>query len=205
MNTARAILRLGVMLAAGSATLIAAPRAASADTLLFRRPGVHPEYFFEAEPHMLLGFIDPPGAAGQNGFGLGFRGAIEVFDNGFVATINNTIAVGFGLDWVRYEFKHARCARGPSGECATFEEIDDTLDYFWLPIVMQWNFWLSRNWSVFGEVGPALRIAPDSGEDDVEFDFVNVWGGGRFHFSDTITLTMRVGYPTFSVGASFLF
>jgi hypothetical protein len=29
--------------------------------------------------------------------------------------------------------------------------------------------------------------------------------GGRFHFNDSLALTMRVGYPSFSLGVSFLF
>ena len=30
------------------------------------------------------------------------------------------------------------------------------------------------------------------------------YAGARFHFTDRITLTMRVGYPDFSLGVSFL-
>ena len=29
--------------------------------------------------------------------------------------------------------------------------------------------------------------------------------GGRFHFNDSVALTMRLGYPAFSLGVSFLF
>src|SRR5262245_11776100 len=77
--------------------------AAHADTLMINKPGQHPQYFFEAEPHLLLGFIDPPGVGSGLGVGAGFRGTIELVDNGFVPTINNTIGIGFGLDWVTYE------------------------------------------------------------------------------------------------------
>jgi hypothetical protein len=38
---------------------------------------------------------------------------------------------------------------------------------------------------------------------DFEFDPFVFYAGGRFHFSDAISLTMRAGWPTFSVGASF--
>jgi hypothetical protein len=31
-----------------------------------------------------------------------------------------------------------------------------------------------------------------------------IYAGGRFHFTERITLTMRVGHPTASVGVSFL-
>jgi hypothetical protein len=31
------------------------------------------------------------------------------------------------------------------------------------------------------------------------------YAGGRWHFADYAALTLRVGYPTFSAGVSFLF
>ena len=67
--------------------------------------------------------------------------------------------------------------------------------------MLQWNFWLSRNWSVFGEPGLAFRIA-DPG--DSKLDTFLIYGGGRFHFSEAAALTMRIGHPTFSLGVSFL-
>jgi len=82
---------------------------------------------------------------------------------------------------------------------------DDT-DYLWIPVVMQWNFWLHRKWSVFGEVGAAFRF-----DDMKEFGFSPLisWGGGRFHFTDSTALTLRLGIPFvltpyISLGVSFL-
>jgi hypothetical protein len=66
---------------------------------------------------------------------------------------------------------------------------------------MQWNFWLSRRWSVFGEPGLLLRYVYD----DLGVSPFVVYGGGRLHFSENVALTLRVGYPTFSAGISFLF
>jgi hypothetical protein len=150
------------------ALLNAAP--AKADQSIIKFPGDHPDYVFEAEPHLLVALVpfDEPE------FGAGFRGTIEIVDNGFIKTINNTVGIGFGADF-------------------TFEE------RIWIPVVMQWNFWLSRNWSVFGEPGGALRFKKDK----LEPDWV-LYGGGRFHFTEYITLTMRIGHPTASVGVSFL-
>ncbi len=111
--------------------------------------------------------------------GVGFRGTINLVHNGFVTTINNNVGIGFGLDWVD---------KG-----------------VWLPVVMQWNFWLSRNWSVFGEPGLAFRVGERlSGKHDDHLGVLGLWVGGRFHFTDRVALTMRVGRPTFSVGVSFL-
>jgi hypothetical protein len=149
-------------------------REAAADQLVIKFPGQHPDYVFEAEPHVLLAPFHRffPGA--------GFRGSIELVDNGFVPSINNTVAVSFGADWAD---------KG-----------------VWLPVAMQWNFWLSRNWSVFGEPGLAFRVGKgfDGRGPNHGFGWLALWVGGRFHFTDTITLTLRLGRPTLSVGVSFL-
>lgn len=157
----------------GAAVLVAlgvlgAPRMAFADQAIIKFPGMHAAYSFEAEPHLV---VDP-----FHHFvpGIGFRGTVELVDNGFIKSINNTVGLGFGADWT-----NDRQIR--------------------MPVVMQWNFWLSRNWSVFGEPGGELRF--DNGR--VHGDPV-LFIGGRFHFSDAVTLTMRAGHPVASVGVSFL-
>jgi hypothetical protein len=140
--------------------------AAFADTSTIKLPGAHPDYVFEAEPHALIAPFDDLRP------GVGFRGTIELVDNGFVKSINNTVGIGFGADW--------------------------TQDHFRVPVVMQWNFWLSRNWSVFGEPGGLIDFGKKTRPHPA------FYAGGRFHFTDNITLTMRVGHPTASVGVSFL-
>jgi hypothetical protein len=159
-------LRLVFALALAAPTLIVtAP--ARADTSVIKLPGAHPDYVFEAEPHALVSPFDAfrPG--------LGFRGTVELVDNGFVKTINNTVGIGFGADWAK--------------------------DHFRVPVVMQWNFWLSRNWSVFGEPGGLLDFGGKKTSAHPA-----IYAGGRFHFTDRVTLTLRVGHPTASVGVSFL-
>ncbi|MBX3130994.1 MAG: hypothetical protein KF718_30020 [Polyangiaceae bacterium] len=173
---------------------------AVANTSVIKRPGAHPDYVFEAEPHLAFGFFDGP--LDGEGIGPGFRGTIELVDNGFITTINNTVGIGFGLDWLLYG-DHCP-GRGPAPRnCHDHDRVI-------IPVVMQWNFWLTRNWSVFGEPGLALRF--DNDHHDDRFDdrdrrlrirpFV-FYAGGRYHFNDAIALTMRVGHPTFSVGVSF--
>jgi len=104
--------------------------------------------------------------------GVGFRGTFVIVQNGFISSINNSIGIGIGADW--------------------------TKDHFRVPVVMQWNFWLSRNWSVFGEPGGLIDFGKKPKPHPA------FYAGGRFHFTERITLTMRVGHPTASVGVSFL-
>ncbi|MCU0693839.1 MAG: hypothetical protein MUF54_20825 [Polyangiaceae bacterium] len=168
---------------------------AHADQLVIDRPGQHIDYIFEAEPHGLLGILDAPGPGdASGGLGFGFRGTLELVDNGFIDTINNTIGIGFGLDWVQYQY--SICYHGPDTFCT-----DEEQAYLWLPLVMQWNFWLSGDWSVFGEPGAALRL---HGPNDDHLEPFVLYAGGRWHFAETATLTMRLGHPTFSIGVSFL-
>jgi len=161
---------LGVGLALAGLTL--APRA-RADQMVIKYPGLHPRYVFEAEPHGLI--------APYANFlpGVGFRGTVNLVHNGFVSSINNSVGIGFGADWVD---------KG-----------------VWIPVVLQWNFWLSRNWSVFGEPGVAFRVGHGlEGDHNDHLGILGLWVGGRFHFTDRVTLTLRLGRPTFSVGVSFL-
>ncbi|MBX3227134.1 MAG: hypothetical protein KIT84_35640 [Labilithrix sp.] len=155
--------------------LLAAASPARADQSIIKTPGDHPDYRFEAEPHGLLGF-GGPFRGGQTELGAGFRGTIVLVDNGFVKTINNSVGITFGADLF-----FAR-------------------NTIFLPVAMQWNFWLTNHWSVFGE--PGLGFAANRHRDA---HLVNpiLMLGGRYHFNDKVSLTMRIGYPSFSIGASF--
>jgi hypothetical protein len=67
---------------------------------------------------------------------------------------------------------------------------------------MQWNFWLTNHWSVFGEPGGNLRFDYE-GKSSFHAEPA-FYAGGRYAFSDSVALTLRVGYPIASVGVSFL-
>jgi len=172
------------------ATFAAHPAHAD-DTI--KHPGDHPAYDVEIEPHALLAW---DGVYAGAGFGLGARFGIPIVSNGFVPTINNSVAISFGVDWTHYDCYFA-------GNCSA--------DYFTFPVVLQWNFYVSQHWSVFGEPGlfiyhgfvdcplgdECLGLPQETGV--LPAFFV----GGRYHFSDTVALTMRVGFPSFSIGVSF--
>jgi hypothetical protein len=152
--------------------------------------------------------VDAPGPANGNGVGLGFRGTIPLVNNGFIPNINNSIGIGFGLDWVHYPNGGVECVVRGRNLCALADQ--SGLDYLILPVVMQWNFWLSQNWSVFAEPGIAFHFFSNKSDyvdnsDGLKVDPFVFYLGGRWHFSDYATLTMRIGYPTFSAGVSFLF
>lgn len=193
LKTAALFITLGMILFASDA------RAQS----IIKNPGDHPPYRFELEPHLNFGWAH---LYAGSGFGVGARGTVVVMDNGFVKTINNSVGISFGLDFLRY------------GDCYFYDgrrNYGCGASYFMFPVAMQWNFWLSPRWSVFGEPGlyvyhgvyddfcdPNLIGCRTPTRTSVDWAF---WAGGRFHFNDTIALTMRIGYPTFSLGVSFLF
>lgn len=153
---------------------VATARTARAEDMIIKRPGDHPQYLFEAEPHGLIGFGGPFKERGHGHLGVGFRGTFVIVPNGFVKTINNSVGITFGADMF-------------------FDE-----QRLFIPVAMQWNFWLSTHWSVFGEPGVGFTT-----KGDVLHPIL--MAGGRFHFSDTVALTMRAGYPSISVGVSFFF
>jgi len=167
--------------------------------------GDHPVYPVEVEPHVVAGFTPPLNRYGT-GVGLGGRFSVPVIQNGFVRTINDNVALGFGFDWIHYD----QCYTPDAAGCHPG-------DSYLVPAVMQWNFFLSRHWSVFPEAGLAFnhsRFGRCFTRDPVGNVFVNdcsatgldalFFLGGRFHASNAVALTMRVGYPYASIGGSFL-
>lgn len=109
----------------------------------------------------------------DGGVGVGFAGTFNVADRGFIRRLNDSVGAGFGVNWA-------------------------TNEHFVLSGAMQWNFWLSERWSVFGEPGVAVRA------DKKPELWPHLGAGGRFHFAPNTTLTLRVGFPVWSVGVSFL-
>jgi hypothetical protein len=170
-----------------------------------KRPGAHPHYSVELEPHVLIQH-DRDWRGDDEGFGLGLRATIPLVHNGPVPQINNNIGIGFGLDWVNFD------------NCDEYwGNADCGANFVWVPIVAQWNFFLTPVVSVFGEPGAAFMYRKwsfdgacpifDNNEcDDGDFDpFEPVFfAGGRFLFSDTVGLVVRLGTPYVSLGATFL-
>lgn len=173
-----------------------------------RSRGARPSYGVELEPHLLATPFSPPGIGTGEGFGIGARGTFEIVGDGFISSINDSVGIGVGLDWIHYDGSDvsaggvcARVEQAPGGIPVCVEVASDT-DYLWIPVVLQWNFWLHQKWSAFGEPGVAIRL---DDMDELHLSPFVLFVGGRYHISDEVTLTLRLGYPAFSFGASFLF
>jgi hypothetical protein len=187
---------------------------ARADESIIRQPGAHRDYSVEIEPHLLASFLMT--RAGE-GVGAGVRFTIPVVKNGFIASINNNVGIGFGLDWAHYNGCYYYYYYDPlyGYDCPS-------LNTFVVPVVMQWNFFLAKHWSVFAEPGLALEYGTygscpgyyvdrqgnvhnylcPNGPSHVTLDPVVMFIGGRFHINDTVSLTARLGWPYFSIGLS---
>lgn len=171
-----------------------------------KSPGRHPSYGVELEGHLVFQWTNDEWV-NDDGLGLGMRASIPVIDNGPVSTINNNFAVTFGLDWAHF------------GDCR-FDACDS--DEFWVPVAMQWNFFLSPVVSLFPELGIAIQHSrfnwdgpvPGGGcvvrginycggdDSDTDLELV-LWLGARFTLAESFALTVRLGTPSILLGAAF--
>ena len=179
-----------------AAALVTAPSATSPAQETIRDTGRHPVYQVEMEPHALVAWDN---LYGDTGLGGGLRLSIPIVRDGFIKSIDDNVAIGFGLDWLHYSDCYF------NGPCSA--------NYVMFPVAMQWNFFFTRRWSAFGE--PGLFVykgfiegcgSPGcQGEEPTSFGVrPAIAVGGRYHFNDYITLTVRLGYPAISAGVSLL-
>jgi hypothetical protein len=200
------------LLGAGLAVIAAlAPLPAQAyEQVLIRDWRAPIGYDLEIEPHLVLG-AEPPGAGVGSGVGVGVRGSLVILPEGFLPRLNDSVAIGVGLDYARYYGDWAvngyrdQCLHfepGPNGTqiCTDVTSNGGRYNYLFIPMVMQWNFWLTRHFSAFGEPGLNLYFFGNHGLDVSPAVYV----GGRVDLGNRITLTGRIGYPTVNLGVSFL-
>ena len=187
--------------------VLALPALASAQ---IKQPGAHPLYPVELEPHLVVQWNDY-GYCANDGFGPGFRATIPFLDNGPIPRINNNMGIGFGLDWAHFS---NRCGATING---VYYGNGLSADVWSVPVVVQWNFFLLRKLSVFGEAGLVIqnrrydnyyggpncndgRNVCNSGVGvDASFS-----AGGRFLVTDSVGFLLRLGYPYLSAGVSIL-
>lgn len=191
-----------------SVALCAAPSAASST---IKNDAGAPGFLVELEPHAVLTPFSPPNGGAGGGLGAGMLVGINLAPRGFIPSINDSVSLGIGLDWVQYLTNTTS-----SGECAEWIGTGDEAicirvkggagagSYFFAPAVMQWNFYLTKQWSVFGEPGLALYLWSANSDPGVHANLTPVFNvGGRWHFSKKAHLVLRAGYPYTTVGFSF--
>jgi hypothetical protein len=127
------------------------------------------------------------------GLGPGLRASIALMDNGFIPKINNNVAITFGTDFAIH----------PCGSNC------NTAFFFHFPVALQWSFFVARRWSVFAEPGIDFIAGWYNNGCGRGVDCTNftvrpaIFVGGRYHFNEKVSLTMRLGYPMFTIGVSF--
>jgi hypothetical protein len=145
-------------------------------TNLIRRPGAHNRYSFEIEPHLnIYGY-----GRGRAEIGPGVRASIPFMHNGPIRSINNNLAITFGADMY-------------------FPPSSFGLS---IPVAAQWNFYFTEIISVLGEVGIVTNFGNFAPSVNVLDPYIQ--GGGRFQFGK-VGVLVRIGYPSFAVGANFQF
>jgi len=121
-------------------------------------------------------------------FGGGFRVDITLTPNGVINGIDDELTLSLGADlfwfyWREYNgFGIAPLA------------------------VVQWNFWISREWSVFPELGIAFIFGPNDWNNRYYGSYVGPAGGfgARWNFSPDAALLLRVSWPGgFEIGIAF--
>lgn len=193
----RALKTSAISLLVVASTLVVGTASAQ---LIIRNPGDHPDYRVEIEPHGTVGLFHRnfggfDGNNLNNGFGnpdigAGFRVSVEIADP-VIPRLNNTIALSFGLDLTN---------------CSNYcynnnNRLSSYGTQFYAPEAgVQWNFFLTPQFSVFADVGIMLRSY--GVYQDNFFDFYAMVGG-RYHINKRIALTFRVGYPFVTFGPSF--
>lgn len=175
------------LVAASTALSIFVCGVAHAEESILKKPDEHPDAFAELDVHGVAAYSAGPLLIGRNGsvgFGPGVRANLRILKNGFIPSLNNSIAISFGADLAF--------------------AIDNSVRLL-TPIALQWNFWLTQHWSVFGEPGIVIEFPMSTPNSNAEPIYVapSLDVGGRYNFNDHITFTVRLGYPTSTIGATF--
>jgi hypothetical protein len=166
--------------------------ACSAAGLLMAGPAFASEWITE-EPNQHLNQVETEFHAilGYGDVGAGFRVDLPILKQGFSPSLNDNVALSLGADILNW----------PSPDYQVTGMI--------IPVMLQWNFFLTRRWSLFGEGGVAFQdwfTHRANGDDKTFFVWPGLGAGARYYFKEGNypALVLRVGYPSgLSVGISF--
>jgi hypothetical protein len=122
------------------------------------------------EAHLNLGYYSD--------LGIGLRIDIPIVPQGLLDSAVDELALSPGIDLF----------------------FDDDQLWVGIPVALQWNFYLNREWSVFPELGLALLFGhhhwgPGHGRGDGLAIDPLVAVGGRYHFNARNALVLRLGFP----------
>src|SRR6185295_980958 len=134
------IVRRGSQLALVAVLLFVAHAVSAQITIRDPNP---PRYSVEIEPKLNAAYLFSTGYGG-NAWGPGVRFSIPVMSPGFVKTINDSIAISFGADLLHYNGRAYYC----NGRGCPATYYSDSFWALYVPVTMQWNFWLTDKWSV---------------------------------------------------------
>jgi len=162
-----------------------APRDARAtEEGIVKEEGQHPDYFAELDVHGVFAIGPTLGRYDVVGFGPGAHANFNLLKNGLIASLNDSVALGVGAALV-------------------FDALGGDVRLV-TPVVLQWNFWLTPHWSVFGEPGVAIEFPMSTwrGNEPVYLSPV-LDVGARYDFNDHVAFVVRLGFPVSTVGVSF--
>lgn len=120
---------------------------------------------------------------GYGSFGAGFRVDVPILREGFIQNTDDELAISLGLDGYFVSFYHDYYDGGP---------------YLIPSVVLQWNFYVGNDWSLFPEAGLSLWV----GDSDYLrhgnglYAAPNLGFGARYHFSRRNALLARISTPT---------
>lgn len=154
------------------------------------------QYSLEVEPHFSFGAENVYGASG---FGGGLRLGIPLIA-GWLGSVPDNLALSFGADILHYD----NCYY--TNDCGA--------NYLMVPVALQWNVFVARPVSLFLEGGAFLYkgwydgCGPGDGpgcSPPSNFGILpTVALGGRIHIGRNVAIALRFGYPTSTLGLSFL-
>lgn len=144
---------------------------------------------FEIEPHLAFGYAWRGG--GGVGLGAGLRVGIPLVSNGPISNLNNSLALSAGAGFVYFKGEHDNSFTNATAVT--------------VPVMLQWNFYLTPLFSIFPEAGVAGVVG---GCGSCGF---TVWPsaavGGRIHFNRDYrfpSFTFRLSFPSgITLGVSF--
>jgi hypothetical protein len=154
------------------------------------------EYPIEVEVHASFGAEN---VYGTTGFGAGLRLSVPVVAGMLGRRVSDNLAISFGGDILHYD----NCYY--SGRCGA--------DYLMFPVAAQWNIFFGRRVSLFGEAGAFVYKGFFDGcaLGDVNCSAPRDFGilptlavGARVHLGRNAAFIARLGYPTSTLGVSFL-